>query len=93
METIVKKKLNHDSMWISAKFPSGASYRFSVGRGGERLTMAFSNDSKESDAQIKIFNNWLKFRPKETNEDRFNRLEELTKRCKSGKELINLMTK
>jgi len=91
METIVKKKLNHDSMWISAKFPSGASYKVTINRNGERLQMAFSNDDKEASMQIKIFNNWLKFRPKETNEERFERLERLTKQCTSGKMLIKLM--
>jgi len=91
METIVKKKLNHDSMWISAKFPSGASYKFRVDRYGEKLEMAFSNNDAESKIQIRIFQNYMKFRPKETNEDRFNRLERLTKQCTSGKMLIKLM--
>lgn len=91
MTTEVKKKLNHDSMWISAKFPSGASYKFRIDRNGEKLEMAFSNDDNEAKVQIKIFNNWLKFRPKETHADRFDRLERLTKQCSSGKMLIKLM--
>jgi hypothetical protein len=91
METTVTKKINHDSMWISAKFPSGASYKFKVDRNGERLEMAFSNNDAESKIQIRIFQNYMKFRPKETNEDRFNRLERLTKQCVSGKMLIKLM--
>jgi len=91
METTVKKKLNHDSMWISAKFPSGASYKFSINRNGEKLEMSFSNDDNESKIQIKIFNNWLKLRPKENNGERFERLERLTKQCTSGKMLIKLM--
>ena len=91
METIVKKKLNHDSMWITAKFPSGATYKFRVDRNGEKLEMAFSNNDAEANDQIKIFNNWLKFRPKETHADRFDRLERLTKQCTSGKMLIKLM--
>jgi len=32
--TIVKKKIGFDSMAISAKFPSGASYKFHVNRDG-----------------------------------------------------------
>jgi hypothetical protein len=91
METIVKKKLNHDSMWITAKFPSGASYKLRINRNGERLEMAFSNNDAESKEQLKIFSNWMKFQPKETHEDRFNRLERLTKQCTSGKALIELM--
>ena len=91
METEVKKKINHDSMWIKAKFPSGAYYKFSVNRDGERLEMAFSNNDSEASVQIKTFNNYMKFRKGETNEDRFNRLEELSKKCSSGKQLISLM--
>lgn len=90
-ETFVSKKVNHDSMWISAKFPSGASYKFRVDRDGERLEVAFSNDTKELNIQIKIFNKWMKLKPKETNADRFDRLERLTKQCTSGKMLIKLM--
>ena len=89
METKITKKYGFDNMSIAAKFPSGASYRFSVSRSGERLTLAFSNDDKELAAQTKIFANWMKFRPGELNQGRFERLEELTKTCKSGKELIN----
>ena len=91
MDTKITKKYGFDNMSISAKFPSGASYRFSVGRGGERLAMAFSNIDSESKVQLRIFGNFMKFQPKETNEGRFNRLEELTKKCRSGKELIKLM--
>ena len=78
-------------MWISAKFPSGAYYKFRVDRNGEKLELAFSNDTRELKEQTKIFGQYLKFRQGETNEERFNRLEELTKKCKSGKQLISLM--
>lgn len=91
METTVKKKINHDSMWIEAKFPSGASYKFKIDRNGERLEMAFSNNDVEARTQMNIFGAYMKFKKGETNENRFNRLERLTKQCKSGKELINLM--
>jgi hypothetical protein len=91
METKVRKNYGFDNMSISAKFPSGASYRFSVGREGERLMIAFSNDDAEAKVQMRIFQKWIKFQPKETNEGRFNRLEEITKKCQSGKQLIKLM--
>jgi hypothetical protein len=91
VDTKIKKSIGFDQMSISAKFPSGANFRFFIGRSGERLTLAFSNDTKELDEQSKIFAAWMKLRTGETNMDRFNRLEELCKKCKSGKELINLM--
>jgi len=91
MEAKISKKYGFDTMSISAKFPSGASYKFTAGRSGERLMMAFSNDDMESKVQMRIFQNFMKFQPKETNEGRFNRLEELTKKCSSGKALIKLM--
>ena len=42
----VKKSIGFDNMRLSAKLPSGASLKFSIGRSGERLEMAFSNDEK-----------------------------------------------
>jgi hypothetical protein len=91
MGTKISKKYGFDTMSISAKFPSGASYKFTAGRSGERLMIAFSNDDMEAKVQMRIFQNFMKFQPKETNEGRFNRLEELTKKCSSGKSLIKLM--
>ncbi len=92
MEAQIKKKINHDSMWIAAKFPSGAHYKFKVDRRGERLEVAFSNDTAELCKQTNVFRKWITLRKGENNEQRFNRLEALTKECKSGKELIHLMT-
>jgi hypothetical protein len=91
MEAKINKSIGFDRMSIIAKFPSGANFRYFIGRSGEKLEVAFSNDSKELKEQVKIFSNWVKPRKGETNLDVFNRLEELCKRCKSGKELINLM--
>lgn len=91
MEVKIKKTIGFDRMSISAKFPSGANFKYSIGRSGERLELAFSNDNSELKEQTKIFMNWMKYRDGEKNADRFNRLEELCKKCKSGKELINLM--
>ena len=79
-------------MWITAKFPSGANYKFKVDRRGEKLEIAFSNDTAELAKQSRVFLKWIQLRKGETNEERFNRLEKLTKECKSGKELIHLMT-
>jgi hypothetical protein len=91
MDAKIKKTIGFDRMSITAKFPSGANFRYFISRSGERLSIAFSNDSKELKEQSKIFGEWVKHRKGETNIDVFNRLEELCKKCKSGKELINLM--
>ena len=87
-KTRITKKINFDSMWIKAQFPSGANFRFSVGRSGERLALAFSNDRNILKEQTKIFMKWLEFRPNETNQQRFDRIEELCSQYKSGNHLI-----
>jgi hypothetical protein len=84
----VNKKIGFDRMSISAKFESGADLRFSISRNGERLTIAFSNDINELKRQSDIVEAWLKLRTGEKNIDRFNRLEEVCKNCKSGAEFI-----
>jgi len=89
METKVKRVNGFDRMSLSAKFPSGASLKFSVGRSGERLELAFSNDSAELKIQSKIISKWLDFQKGETNQDRFDRLESLCRKCKSGKEFMS----
>jgi len=75
-------------MWIKAQFPSGANFRFSIGRSGERLAMAFSNDQKILREQMKIFMKWLNFREGETNQQRFDRIEDLCMKYTSGNQLI-----
>ena len=91
MDVKIKKSIGFDRMSITAKFPSGANFRYFICRSCEKLEVAFSNDSIELKEQSKIFAGWVKLRNGETNIDVFNRLEELCKKCKSGKELINLM--
>ena len=89
----VKVSIRHDSLSISGKFKSGANFKFKIGRNGETLSLAFSNDTNELKEQTKIFFEYLKFRGDETNLDRINRLEKLCDGCSSGKELINKMQK
>ena len=79
MEVKINKSIGFDRMSITAKFPSGANFRYFIGRSGEKLEIAFSNDSKELKEQSKIFAAWVKLRKGKTNIDVFNR------------ELINLM--
>lgn len=91
MKTTVKKSIGHDRMSISAKFPSGGTYRWNISWAGERLTIAFSDDVAVAKNQIATMQKWLKLRKGESRLDAFNRLEALTKTCSSGKELISKM--
>ena len=84
----IKKSIGFDRMTITGKFPSGASFKYFIGRSGERIELAFSNDDKVLSEQLKTFKNFMELRPKETNIDRFDRLEKLCEGCKSGSELI-----
>jgi hypothetical protein len=88
MDAKVKKTNGFDRMSLTAKFPSGASLKFSVGRSGDRLELAFSNDSVELKKQMKIVSKWLDFQGDEKNQDRFDRLEALCMKCKSGAEFM-----
>ena len=89
METKVKRTNGFDRMSLTAKFPSGASLKFSVGRSGDRLELAFSNDSAELKRQMKAVSEWIDFQKGEKNQDRFDRLEALCKKCKSGAEFMS----
>jgi hypothetical protein len=91
--TKVSKRLSHDSMSLSAKMPSGASLKFSIGRNGEKLELAFSNDTKVLQAQMSVVKKWIDYREKETNISRFDRLEKILVESKSGSEVISKMEK
>jgi hypothetical protein len=89
MNKSVKKSIGYDRLSLSAKLPSGASLKFSINRGSERLAMAFSNDSKIAGEQLKAMSSWLKFRDEdETNIQRIERLESVLKMSNSGAEVI-----
>ena len=87
-KAVIKKVVNHDSLSISAKFPSGASFRFSVTRSGERLMVAFSNDDTEANRQSLIMQKFAQCKGEETYLDVINRLEKVCEDCKSGSEVI-----
>lgn len=71
------KDYGHDSMSISATFPTGGSIKFSVGWDGEKIEVAGSNNGLIMTEQSKVANKYLKFRKGETNKDRFARFETL----------------
>ena len=93
METKVKRTNGFDRLSLTAKFPSGASLKFSVGRSGDRLELAFSNNRAELQKQSKLVADWLDFQDGEKNQDRFDRLEALCKKCKSGAEFMSHIKK
>ena len=86
------RNYTHDTMTLSATFPSGGSFKYKVGRPGERLEVCFSNEDKELKRQTEVFNEWIKLYPK--NGDRFAALESLLKAqggCKSGAHVVRRM--
>jgi len=89
--TQIKKRINHDSMWISCKFPSGANFKYRVTRYDSRLEFAFSNDDDEAKTQMKIFNDWIKRNYTTSYGNLFKDLEKLCLTCNTGKELITKM--
>ena len=86
--TQVKKNYTHDRMSIKIKFASNATLDFSVNRNGERLNLAFSNNTVELKEQSKTVQKWLELRKNENNQERFNRLEAAARAAKSGKEFL-----
>jgi len=89
----IKKRINHDSMWISCQFSSGANFKYTVTRYNSKLEFAFSNDDDEAKIQMMIFNEWLKKNHTTSFGNLFKDLEKLCKRCNTGKDLITLMSK
>jgi len=93
MKTQIKKSTTHDRMSIRGKFPSGASMNFSATRNGDSLTLGFSNDINELKRQSKIVSKWCDHRKNETNQARFDRIENAMQSCKSGAEFMNFISK
>jgi len=91
-EPTVKKRINHDSMWISCNFPSGARFKYRITRYNTTLEFAFSNDDEEGSEQLSIFKKWLAANTTSYG-DLFIKLEDLCMKCKSGKQLITKMNK
>lgn len=85
--TIVKKRINRHSMWISCTFPTGGQFEYIVTRYSKTLKLEFSSDPKRA---TNIFQDWIK-----TNTTSygclFNKIEELCNTCESGIELITKM--
>lgn len=88
-QKIIKRKNNYDSMWISAKLPSGAYIKYHLNRNGETIDLRFSNDTNILAAQSKIIQEYMQLRKGETNQHAFDRLETLLNQCNSGKEVID----
>ena len=89
METKITKKVTHDNISLSAQLPSGAKIKFFVGRSGEKLELAFSNDREMLKQQMSEMTKWLNNREGEVNQSRFDRLEKVLRMSKSGAEVMN----
>jgi hypothetical protein len=61
METKVTRRMSFHTMSISAKFPSGAHFKYTISNEpcDETLELAFSTDTKVLNEQMKIFKKWL----------------------------------
>jgi len=61
--TIIKKKINHDSLWVSGTMGSGHYIKFAITRRGERLeTIGFALEEQ------KQLMGWMGFRKDELND-------------------------
>ena len=87
----IKKRINHDSMWISCQFPSGSRFKYRVTRYDTRLEFAINNDDNEAKTQMGIFKEWIKANNTTSYGDLFTKLETLCEGCVSRKDLINKM--
>lgn len=86
----IKKVINYDNMSIAASFPSGATFRWSISRSKESITIGFSNDRKIAAEQGIVIQKYMK-QLKGDNAERFNAMAELLKPCISGSEVIGKM--
>jgi len=87
----IKTRINHDSMWISCKFPSGGNFKYRVTRYDSRLEFAFSDDDNEAKKQLSIFNAWIKTKHTSSYGNLFKALQNLCEKCNTGKQLITNM--
>jgi hypothetical protein len=86
--TKIKKRYTFDSMKLEAIMQSGATVKFSITRSGERLVSCLSNDINIAKAQTESLSVWIKRRDKESNRERFDRLEKVLSESNSVAELI-----
>ena len=89
---MVKKKVNHDSMWIKGSFrASSGHFKFTITRYDTTLTLALGKNDHESKIMMKVFNDWIKKHSSKSYGDMFNKLEKLCELSKNGYELIDFM--
>jgi hypothetical protein len=89
--TTVKKRINHDSMWISCHFPSGGNFKYRVRRYDTTLEFAFSNSDELRASQLSVFTKWISANHTTSYGDLFQKIEEICNTCISGKQLISKM--
>lgn len=84
----VKKSVTHDRLTVSATYITGGSFRFTVGRSGERLAWGGSVDAEVARGEMDAFMKLAKFLPGESNGQRINRLHALAESVNSIAELV-----
>jgi hypothetical protein len=85
----VKKTVKHDSLTVAATYPTGGKFRFSVGRSGERLTLAGAAGA-EAKRQLAALAKFVRFLPGETNGQRIERIYAVAADAESIAELVDL---
>ena len=89
-ETIVKFRETYDSLSLTIKYPSGATFKYKINRSGEDLEMAFSNNPTELKQQLSETRAWINTLTG-TNFERIKHIEAILGKAKSGREAIELM--
>lgn len=82
----VKLTIDHDRLTLVAEYATGGTFRFTIGRSGDRLTWGGANPA-EAQTEMARFMEVAACRAGETNADRMERLKTLAEGVQSMKEL------
>jgi len=87
--TQIKKRINHDSMWISSKFQDGTSFKYRVTRYNTEISGTSMGGDIEEDLQV--IHQWATRRHTSSYGNLFKDLEAICLTCNTGHELITKM--
>ncbi len=89
----VKLTVSHDRVAVVAKFSNGDEFKASVGRTGDRMSLAQLPDTPVvTQGEFKILQQFLAFRPGEINKTRFERIAATCEQATSIKHLVTIIT-
>jgi len=88
--TTVKKRINHDSMWLKCDFPSGCRLKVTIRRYEISIDHLFLPYESAIMVEANVIREWIK-ENSPTYGEMFQRLETLCESCMTGKELISKM--